>query len=236
MTDDGSTPPGEEDPPDREGDFSADREEPVGAPVVRGDPEITGAHASEAMNFDPDDPESLAEAAAVVREFADPAGEYDDRITMLRGAAACMALVRGTGSYRAAVERAGDPVTVNFVRKWTRVHDLPISIRRHIALGDIVPTAAQEIARVSGNARFVLAWAVLDHDLTVDEVRRMASAIADGDPVEDVLREFGVTPGRICVTLPLDAYRELRRHACLDYDSPDEVVTMLVEDWLDGGA
>ena len=80
----------------------ADREEPVGAPVVRADPAVTGERASEAVGFDPDDPESVAEAAATVRAFAQNTAGAEDNVYMLRGAAACAALVRGVGSYKAA--------------------------------------------------------------------------------------------------------------------------------------
>lgn len=80
----------------------------------------------------------------------------DHAVTLLRGAAARAALVRGEGSYKAAAERSGDPVTVNFLRKWARVHDLPLSIRRHIAKGELTVTAAKHIARVRGNTRFLL--------------------------------------------------------------------------------
>ncbi|MDF1503171.1 hypothetical protein PYV61_09465, partial [Roseisolibacter sp. H3M3-2] len=45
-------------------------------------------------------------------------------------AAACAALVRGVGSYKEAAERAGGGVSVAFIRKWARVHDLPQAIRR----------------------------------------------------------------------------------------------------------
>lgn len=208
------------------------RGEPVGAPVVRGDPEITGARSKEAITFDPDDPESIEEAIAIVREFAKEERKVSDSLDMLRGAAACAALVRGEGSYKAAAERAGDPVTVSFLRKWSRVHDLPISIRRHIAMGAIAPTAAMHIARVTGDARFILAWAVLDNDLTVDQVRMIASKVGDGRPIGEVLGEYDVTPGEVTVVLPLDLYRQLHRIACLGYGSPDNLLADAFEQWL----
>ena len=133
-----------------------DRESPVGAPVIRGDPTLTGEHAEQAVAFDPEDPESLALAAETVAAFAMNTAGADDNVVMLRGAAACAALVRGEGSYKAAAKRAGEDVTVSFIRKWSRVHDLPQSIRRHVARGDIAPTAAKHIARVSGEARLHL--------------------------------------------------------------------------------
>ena len=211
-----------------------DRREPTGEPVVRGDPKITGERAREAVKFDPDDPASLAEAAGIVHEFAADAEHDADQIYMLRGAAACAALVRGEGSYRAAAERAGDPVTVNFLRKWARVHDLPISIRRYIALGDIVPSAAKHIARVDGDARFLLAWAVLDHDLTVQEVRTIASAVNDGASIEDALADHDALPGRKDVSLPTDLYHDLRLEAASELRDLDGIIAEAVESWLDG--
>ena len=209
-----------------------DRREPTGEPVVRGDPAVTGERAGEAVRFDPDDPASLEAAAETVREFA-AGGDHDaDQIYVLRGAAACAALVRGEGSYRAAAERAGDPVTVNFLRKWARVHDLPISIRRYIAVGDIVPSAAKHIARVDGDARFLLAWATLDHDLTVQAVRTIASAVNDGTPVEAALDEHDALPGRKGVSLPIDLYHELRLEAANQLRDVDELIAESVEAWL----
>jgi len=98
-------------------EYGSDRETPVGTPVVRADPEITGERAAEAIGFDPDDPASVDEAAHVVYEFATGAVGGNDHVLMLRGAAACAALVRGVGSYKDAAERAGEGVTVSFIRK-----------------------------------------------------------------------------------------------------------------------
>jgi hypothetical protein len=201
-----------------------DRESPVGAPVIRGDPALTGEHAEQAVAFDPDDPESLALAGETVAAFAMNKAGADDNVLMLRGAAACAALVRGTGSYKAAAERAGEDVTVSFIRKWSRVHDLPQSIRRHVARGDIAPTAAKHIARVSGEARLHLAWAVLDHDLTVRQVRSVASAVNDGTDVERALADEGVNLGEIVVELPADVYCELRRRASLEDVPPGDPI------------
>jgi hypothetical protein len=202
----------------------ADREAEVGEPVVRGDPAITGERAERAARFDPDDPESLATAVETVRRFAGEAVAGDDNVVMLRGTAACAALVRSHGSYKAAAEAAGDGVQVSFIRKWARVHDLPESVRRHVARGHIAPTAAKHIARVTGEARFDLAWAVLDGDLTVREVRRAASAINDGTEPEAALSAEGVTPGTLIVGLPMDVYRRLRDRASLENRDPDDVI------------
>jgi len=211
----------------------ADRRSPVGAPVIRGDPSLAGEHAERARQFDPEDPESLALAADTVRRFAENTGGADS-VYVLEGAAACAALVRGEGSYKAAAERAGGEATVAFIRKWARVHDLPRSIRRHVAMGDIAPTAAKHIARVAGEERFLLAWAVLDNDLTVREVRAVASAVNDGTPVERALRAHGVRPGELSLSLPAANYRELRRRASLEGVEPDEVIAEALETYLEG--
>jgi len=212
MSDDGPDTP----PP-------TDRESPVGAPVIRGDPAVTGEHAERAVAFDPEDSESLALAAETVAAFAENTAGADDNVLMLRGAAACAALVRGEGSYKEAADRAGEGVTVSFIRKWSRVHDLPQSIRRHVAKGDIAPTAAKHIARVSGEARLHLAWATIDHDMTVREVRSAASAINDGITVERALAQQGVTLGELTLTLPPDVYCNLRRRASLENREPGEL-------------
>ncbi|WP_224267841.1 DUF7119 family protein [Haloprofundus salinisoli] len=213
----------------------ADRTSPVGEPVIRSDPAVTGERAHDAVGFNPDDPESVAHAAETVRQFADSSVGSTDNVYMLRGAAACAALVRGVGSYKAAAEEAGGDVSVAFIRKWARVHDLPRSIRRHVALGHIAPTAAKHIARVSGEARFALAWATLDGDLTVREVRRLASAVNDGESVEEALRDHGIELGHLSVSLPPEAYVELRRRASLSDRSPDDVLSDALVAYLRDG-
>ncbi len=205
-------------------EYGTDRETPVGTPVVRADPEITGERATEAVGFDPDDPESVAEAAEVVYEFATGAVGGNDHVLMLRGAAACAALVRGTGSYKAAAERAGEGVTVSFIRKWARVHDLPQSIRRHVARGHIAPTAAKHIARVPTEDRYLLAWASLDAELTVRDIRSVASAINDGSDAQRALRDHGISLGELSIQLPPSVYLELRHRASMENRLPGEVV------------
>lgn len=204
---------------------TTDRESPVGQPVVRGDPTFAGERAHEAVQFDPEDAESLARAADIVRSFADDAIGEADSVYMLRGAAACAALVRGEGSYKAAAERAGEDVTVSFIRKWARVHDLPRSVRQCVAMGEIAPTAAKHIARVSGRERFLLAWATLDSDLTVRDVRTIASEINAGTPPESALEAYGVTAGEVTLHLPPETYLELRRRAALRGVDPGTLVT-----------
>ena len=206
-----------------------DRESPVGEPVIRGDPRVAG---DRAVQFDPDDPESLAEAAETVRQFATNTVGDEDSVFMLRGAAACAALVRGTGSYKTAAERAGGEASVSFIRKWARVHDLPRSIRRHVALGEIAPTTAKHIARVSGESRFLLAWAALDHGLTVREVRSIASRINEGTSVEEALAAEGISLGTLTLSLPPATYRELRRRAALEDVDPAEIVADALEEYF----
>lgn len=210
----------------------ADREEPVGEPVVRADPAVTGERASEAVGFDPDDPESVAEAAETVSAFAQNTVGAEDNVYMLRGAAACAALVRGVGSYKAAAERTDGVASIAFIRKWARVHDLPQSIRRHVARGHIAPTAAKHIARVPGEARFTLAWATIDSDLTVREVRAIASEINDGTDPVDALRGHDVRPGRIRLDLPPELYNELRRRASVQNRAPGDVVGDALADYF----
>jgi len=212
-------------------EIPADRESPVGEPVIRGDEEIAGQRAEEAMQFDPEDPESLARAAEVVHSFATDTVGAEDNIYMLRGAAACAALVRGEGSYKAAAERAGDDVTVAFIRKWARVHDLPRAVRTHVAMGEIAPTAAKHIARVNGPARYDLAWATLDHELTVRDVRAIASAINDGASPAAALADHGVDPGSIRLQLPMETYRDLRRVAAESGRTPGEIVAEALGEW-----
>ncbi|WP_225333025.1 DUF7119 family protein [Halomicrobium urmianum] len=216
-----------------DGSPSTDRESPVGKPVIRGDPSLMGDRAEEAVEFDPDDPESLELAADTVRAFSENTAGADDNVYMLRGAAACAALVRGEGSYKAAAERAGGEATVSFIRKWSRVHDLPRAIRLHVALGHIAPTAAKHIARVGGEARYLLAWAAIDHDLTVRQIRSVASAINDGESVAAALADEGATLGEITLDLDPEAYRELRRHAALETRSPGALVSEILSQELD---
>ena len=212
-----------------------DRESPVGEPVIRGDPEVTGRQAAEAVEFDPTDPESLELAAETVYAFSQNTAGAEDNVFMLRGAAACAALVRGVGSYKGAAARAGEGVTVSFIRKWSRVHDLPQSIRRHVARGEIAPTAAKHIARVSGEARLHLAWATLDHDLTVREVRSIASDVNDGEDVATAMAHRGLTLGELTVELPLDVYTELRRRASLENSSPGALLAACLRERFGGG-
>lgn len=221
-----SEDPREEVPP-------TDRKSPVGEPVVRGDEAVTGDRAREAVQFDPEDPDSLQKAAERVRAFADGEGAVGDHIYMLEGAAACAALVRGEGSYKAAASRAGGDASVSFIRKWARVHDLPQAIRRHVAMGHIAPTAAKHIARLRGDARFQLAWATLDHELTVREVRQIASDINDGAAVEEALHKHGIEPGEVTIQLPLETYRELRRAASFEGRPPDSLVSDALQTWFE---
>ncbi|ATW89604.1 hypothetical protein halTADL_2899 [Halohasta litchfieldiae] len=213
-------------------EYGSERETPVGTPVVRADPEITGERAAEVVSFDPDDPDSVDEAATVVHEFATGAVGGNDHVLMLRGAAACAALVRGVGSYKAAAEKAGEGVTISFIRKWARVHDLPQSIRRHVARGHIAPTAAKHIARVPAEDRYLLAWASLDAELTVRDIRSVASAVNNGTDVETALQDHGITPGRLSMELPSKLYIELRHRASMTNRAPGDVVADALADYF----
>ncbi|MFB6086834.1 MAG: hypothetical protein ABEJ84_08555 [Halodesulfurarchaeum sp.] len=217
------------DDPDRK--LGPSRREPTGEPVVRGDPAVAGSRATEAIDFDPTDPDSLETAIEMVREFVGQVEGFS-QFEILRGAAACATLVRGESSYQAAAERAGDGVSVSFLRTWARVHDLPIEIRRCIALGDIVPSAAQHVARLEGEARYLLAWAIMDHDLSVREVRSVVREVRDGADLEAALAEFDAVPGRTEVELPVDVYHELRLAAAQEVRDVDGLVTEAVEEWL----
>lgn len=207
-----------------------DRESPVGEPVIRGDPELAGEHAA---RFDPSDPASVEAAARTVRAFAGSSADGSDNIYVLQGAAACAALVRGVGSYKAAAERAGGDATVSFIRKWARVHDLPRPIRRYVATGRIAPTAAKHIARVAGEGRYTLAWAVLDHDLTVREIRAVVSRVHKNQTVEEALLAEGVRLGEMQIRLPPGIYRRLRRAAAVEDAEPDELIASAVEAYLE---
>ncbi|PSQ45740.1 hypothetical protein BRD12_09005 [Halobacteriales archaeon SW_12_67_38] len=191
-------------------DASPERDSPVGEPVIRGDPTFAGERAGEAVQFDPDDPESVTRAAGIVRSFADDSVGDADSVYMLRG--------------------AGD-ATVSFIRKWARVHDLPRSIRQYVATGEIAPTAAKHIARVTGEARFLLAWATLDADLTVRDVRSIASDANSGTPPERALSAHGVPPGEVTLDLPPETYRELRRQAALRGVDPAALVAEALDAW-----
>lgn len=214
-------------------DVPTDRESPIGAPVIRGDATISGNHAAKARAFDPHDPESVETAVEMVRSFAAGEGDPGDPLVMLEGAAACAALVLGEGSYKAATERAGAEVSVSFIRKWARVHDLPHSIRRLVARGRIAPTAAKHIARVQGEGRYLLAWATTDHDLSVREVRSIASEVNEGRSMESTLAEHGVSPGEFTIHLPVELYRDVRREAAMRDVAPDEIITEALANWFD---
>lgn len=210
--------------------ISTGRTSPVGKPVIRGDPSLTGQPRGEAVEFDPEDSESVAYAAETVRVFAADPAERKDSVFMLRGAAACAALVRAEGSYIAAAQRGGADVSVSFIQKWARVHDLPRSVRRHVATGNISPSAAKHIARLTGSARLHLAWATLDHDLTVREIRAITSDVNDGVDIEDALASRGFILGEMTLTLPLLEYCKLRQESSLRNESPGEFVGRVLVD------
>jgi hypothetical protein len=87
---------------------------------------------------------------------------------------------------------------------------------------------------VEGDARFLLSWAIIDHDLSVREVRSIASAVTDGESIEEALERFDALPGETEVSLPTDVYHELRLTAAREKRDLDDVVAEAVETWLDG--
>jgi hypothetical protein len=99
-------------------------------------------------------------------------------------------------------------------------------------MGHIAPTAAKHVARVAGNARFLLAFAVLDGDLTVREVRSVASAVNADTPVAEALADHGVAVGELTTALPPDVYQRLRREAALRNAEPDELVAEALDQYL----
>ncbi|MFC6755025.1 hypothetical protein ACFQEU_16385, partial [Halorubrum tibetense] len=127
-------------------------------------------------------------------------------------------------------ERAGDGVSVSFIRKWARVHDLPQAIRRQVARGRIAPSAAKHVARLGGTDRYLLAWAAIDGEMTVREIRSAASAVNDGANVESAVRETGVELGRMRMDLPSETYVELRRRAAMRNVEPGQVVSEALDE------
>jgi len=125
---------------------------------------------------------------------------------------------------------------VAFIRKWARVHDLPQAIRRQVASGQIAPSAAKHVARLGGTDRYLLAWATIDGDLTVREVRSIASAVNDGSDIETAVREAGVELGHVGIRLPLDAYVELRRRASNRNVDPGDLVAEALADYFESDA
>jgi hypothetical protein len=210
----------------------SERDEPTGVPVVRGDPAIAGDRAETAIEFDPNDPDSLIDAEQEVQRFANEL-EESSAFEILCGAAACATLVRGEQSYQKAADRVGNEVSVNFLRKWARVHDLPVESRRYIALREIVPSAAQHVARVQGDARFMLAWAISDQDLSVRDVRSIASTVNDGEPVQKVLERFDALPGQKELAISTETYHELRLAATKEAGDLDTIIEEAIELWLD---
>lgn len=211
-------------------DAPAERQSPVGEPVVRGDSTLTGPQAREAIRFDPEDPESVDLATDLVYAFAAHETDDTENIYLLRGAAACAVLVRAEGSYKAAAERVGGEASVSFIRKWARVHDLPRAIRIQVAKGTLAPSAAKHIARLKSADRYCVAWAAIDNDLSVREVRTVVSDIASGTDPEEALATIGVTLGAISLRLSEGTYRELRRTAALNDVDPEHVVDAALDE------
>ncbi|MFP4218142.1 MAG: hypothetical protein ACLFR6_04805 [Salinarchaeum sp.] len=214
-------------------DLPADRESPVGAPVVRGNEAVAGDRAEDAIRFDPDDPDSLERATVEIQTFAEISASDAERLSILRGAAACAALVRGEGSYKAAAKRTDVPVS--FIRKWARVHDLPRAVRVTVADGALAPTAAKHIARLEGPLRYDLTWATLQHDLSVREVRTLASALKSGDDPDAVFAAHGIDLCGLHLECPRPVYRELHRRAALEERPIEAVIADAIDVTLSEG-
>ena len=74
---------------------------------------------------------------------------------------------------------------------------------------------------------------MLDHDLTVRQVRSLASRINDGASAEEALREEGIELGRVELSLPAPAYREFRREASMGNATPSELLAELLAERYD---
>lgn len=71
---------------------------------------------------------------------------------------------------------------------------------------------------------------MIDADLTVREVRRIASEVDDETTAAKALAERGITVGSIEVSLPIPLYRELRRRASVENRPPGQIVSNALED------
>jgi hypothetical protein len=69
--------------------------------------------------------------------------------------------------------------------------------------------------------------------MTVRQVRSVASDVNDGQSVARTLETEGITLGELTVELDPIVYRELRRRAAIDGDSPGDVVSELLDGRLE---
>ena len=127
------------------------------------------------------------------------------------------------------------PAAANLREQYQRV--VP-GIQRHAdprtsQLGAAEPHAG---ARLAGEARLLLAWAALDHDLTVRQIRAVASGVNNGTTVEEALAGEGYRLGELTIDIDTDAYCKLRRRAALDATDPSSVVTESLESTLGDGS
>jgi len=210
-----------------------DRESPVGSPVIRGDESVAGTRAREAVQFDPDDPESLADAAETVRRFA--GGETnDDHLYMLRGAAACAALVRGEGSYKkppnapaatlpSPLSASGLASTISRARSANRSH----SVRSPRQPPNTSPASAANHGSSSSRG--------------LPSTETSPSATSAASPARSTMVPPSIRPstntilplGRLELTLSPVTYRALRRRASIDDVNPGELVTEALEQYFE---
>jgi hypothetical protein len=73
---------------------------------------------------------------------------------------------------------------------------------------------------------------VVDADLTVRQVRRIAGEVDGDTSAAAALQANGIDPGRIELSLSLEVYRELRRRASVENRDPDEMVSEALEAYL----
>jgi len=74
---------------------------------------------------------------------------------------------------------------------------------------------------------------VLDHDLTVREVRSLASRVNDGESATAALRSVGVDLGDLDLSLSVEQYRELRREASMRNTTPGDVLAEMLAERYD---
>ncbi len=208
-----------------------DRESPVGAPVIRGDESVTGTRARQAVQFDPDDPDSLEEAAKTVAEFASGASD-DDHLYMLRRGSLCR-----TRSRRRIVQGR--------CRACRRRRDGLV----HPQMG--ARTRSSAVGPQAGRARENRAHSGETHrprrrrGTTVARVGfdRRRSHRSGGPKHREFAQRRHTDPrgagrvrrqtGELELTLSPPTYRDLRRRASIEDVEPGEIVTEALETYFE---